>query len=71
MNEHTHVSAFVKIERNFFDLLFGFTGNIWFKEDVPSELLAALYTPETTIGDSSDLQVSCIGPAADYRLWRK
>lgn len=65
--QHRLASSFVEIEKKFFDLPFRSIGSIYFKEDVPAELQAALYTASTE--KCQDAERFCIGPTADYMFW--
>lgn len=65
--QHKLASTFVEIEKSIFNIPFGAIGSIYFKKDVPQNLRAALYAPNVTNNQDSDL--FCIGPTADYMFW--
>ncbi|GAB1191289.1 hypothetical protein APSETT444_000461 [Aspergillus pseudonomiae] len=63
---HKFASSFVEIKR-FFNIPFGSIGSIYFKEDIPSDLQAALFIASAE--NSGDSERFCIGPTADYMFW--
>lgn len=57
--------SFVEIEKKLFEIPFGATGSLYFKNDIPLENQAPLYIGEHGTEDTR----FCIGPIADYMFW--
>ncbi|KAE8397760.1 hypothetical protein BDV37DRAFT_264944 [Aspergillus pseudonomiae] len=64
---HKLASSFVEIEKRFFNIPFGSIRSIYFQEDIPSDLQAALYIASAE--NSGDSERFCISPTADYMFW--
>lgn len=63
------VTSFVEIERKLFSFGFDAYGSLSYKDSLPRDLQANLYTPGTA-DESGDATRFCIGPTTDYMFWR-
>ncbi|RAK86262.1 phosphotransferase enzyme family protein [Aspergillus costaricaensis CBS 115574] len=66
-DRHKLASSFVEIEGKFFNIPFGSIGSLYFKTDIKQDHQTALYAPDVT--HNEDSQVFCISPTADYMFW--